>query len=205
MELTLHLAKGTVALAPHIALEELGLPHDLVWIDFSAGDQRTPAFTAINPKARVPVLSTPHGRLTEAAAIMTWLAATHPDSGLRPADPWDAARVDELSMYLASTVHVNHAHKHRGARWSDDPATWPAMTAKVAENMTGNFALIETMLGDGPWVLGAQYTTADIHLFTVTRWLAGDGVEVAGFPKVAAHFAAMKQRPAVQRVLELHS
>ena len=205
MKLTLHLSKGSVAVAPHIALEEIGAPHDLVWVDFVTGEQRTATYAAINPKARVPVLTTPQGRLTEAAAILTWLAVTHPLAGLRPTDPWDAARVDEMSMYLASTVHVNHAHNRRGSRWSDDPATWPAMTAKVAANLAENFALIEAALGDGPWLLGAHYSTADIHLFTVTLWLEGDGVALARFPRVAAHFAAMQKRPAVQRVLALHS
>src|SRR5690606_33383012 len=124
----------------------------------------------------------------EAAAILAWLAATHPKAGLRPADPWAAAKVDEMSYFLASTVHVNHAHKARGSRWSDDPETWPAMAAKVRQNMADCYALIEATLGDGPWVLGDTYSTADIYLFTVTRWLEGDGVPLSGYPRVAAHF-----------------
>lgn len=204
MSLTLHLAKGTVALSAHIALEEIGVGHALVWVDFAAGEQRSAAYAAINPKGRVPVLTTPQGRLTEAGAILAYLASTHPDAGLRPTDPWLAAKVDELSYYLASTVHVNHAHKMRGSRWSDDPGTWPAMTAKVRQNMADCYVLIEAALAEGPWLLGAQYSTADIYLFTVTRWLEGDGVPLAEFPRVAGHFAAMQARPAVQRALALH-
>lgn len=204
MTLTLHLTKGTVALAVHIALEETGADHELVWVDFGAGEQRGAAYGAINPKGRVPTLITPHGPLTETAAILTWLAATHPGAGLRPTDPWAAAKVDELSIYLAGTVHVNHAHKLRGSRWSDDPATWPAMAARVAQNMHDGFALIEASLGTGPWLLGDSCSTADIYLFTIARWLEGDGVAMAQFPRVAAHFAAMSARPAVRRALALH-
>ncbi len=204
MTYTLHIAKGTIALAVHIALEEIGAPHDLHWVSFSAGAQRSEEYLSINPKGRVPTLITPHGALTETAAILTYLATVHPEAGLQPDDPFARARVDELSLYLASTVHVNHAHRMRGSRWSDDPACWPSMTAKVAANMAENFALIETRLGDGLWVLGDAYSTADIYLFAVARWLEGDGVAMAQFPHLTDHFTAMQDRPAVIRALAHH-
>ncbi len=53
----------------------------------------------------------------------------------------------------------------------------------------------------GPWVLGEQYTVADGYLFTIAGWLASDGVDIARFPKVAAHFERVAARPAVQRAL----
>lgn len=204
MPLTLHLAKGTVALAPHIALEEIGAPHDLVWVDFRAGEQRTPDYARVNPKGRVPVLTTPNGRLTETPAILNWLAAAHPDAGLWPEDPFERARIDEMSAFLAATMHVNHAHGMRGARWADDPAAHAAMAAKVPETMAASAALVDTALGDGPWVLGDRYSTADMHLFTVARWLHGDGVEIADFPRLGAHADAMRARGAVQRALAFH-
>jgi len=205
MTLTLHLAKGTVAVAPHILLEELGVPFDLVWIDFRENEQHSADYAAINPKGRVPVLTTPHGRLTETAAILNFLAASHPDAGFWPDDPWLRARSDEMAVYLASTVHVNHAHKGRGNRWSDDPAALESMRAKVTENLTANCALIEAGLSSGLWVLGDRFSIADIYLFAVSRWLQGDGVKIADFPRLAAHFDAMQARPAVQRALALHS
>ena len=68
--------------------------------------------------------------------------------------------------------------------------------------MTECFTLIERhYLGDGPWVLGEQYSVADGYLFTVAGWLKSDGVDIAQFPKVHAHSPRMAQRPAVQRAL----
>ena len=68
--------------------------------------------------------------------------------------------------------------------------------------MTECFTLIERhYLGDGPWVLGEQYSVADGYLFTVAGWLKSDGVDIAQFPKVHAHSHRMAQRPAVQRAL----
>lgn len=200
----LHLAKGTIALAAHIALEESGLDYELVWLDFAKGDQRSNAYLAINPKGRVPTLETEHGILTEAAAILAYISEMAPDAKLLPKDIWSRAKVAEMQLYLASTVHVNHAHKMRGSRWADDTAAHEAMRAKVTENMTENASLIEAEYLTGPWVLGDTYSTADIYLYTIARWLEGDGVDLAPFSKLRAHMAAMEARPAVKSAIALH-
>ncbi|PTX55725.1 glutathione S-transferase [Litoreibacter ponti] len=200
----LHLAKGTIALAAHIALEESGLAFDLVWVDFATGEQRTEAYLAINPKGRVPALETDHGILTETSAMLGLIAEMAPEAGLMPGDMWARAKVAELHLFLAATMHVNHAHKMRGSRWADDPAAHKAMQAKVTENMTDNAALIERDYLRGPWVLGAQYSTADIYLYTIARWLEGDGVDLAPFPTLRAHMGAMEARPAVEKAIALH-
>jgi len=77
------------------------------------------------------------------------------------------------------------------------------MTARVAQNMYECFGLIEETLANGPWVLGDQFTIADAHLYIVESWLESDGVPLSKLPNVAAHFARMNQRPAVQRALKI--
>lgn len=71
------------------------------------------------------------------------------------------------------------------------------MQRKVPANMTACFELIERHYLAGPWVMGEQYTVADGYLFTVAGWLQSDGVDIARFPKVHAHFARVAARPAV--------
>ena len=79
------------------------------------------------------------------------------------------------------------------------------MQRKVPANMTECFDIIErhalAHTDQGPWVLGAQYSVADGYLFTMAGWLKSDGVDIARFPKVAAHRERMAARPAVQRAL----
>ena len=197
----LHLSKGTVALAVHIALNEVGADYDLIWVDFASGAQTKSDYLALNPKGRVPTLETPDGILTETSAILGYLAETH--AHLMPDTIWERAKLAELHLFLAATAHINHAHKMRGHRWSDDPDSYAAMKAKVPANMTENAALIERDYLKGPYVLGAQYSTADIYLFTVSRWLEGDGVDMTQFPKLTAFREMMAQRPAVASALEL--
>nr|WP_314437539.1 glutathione S-transferase N-terminal domain-containing protein [uncultured Brevundimonas sp.] len=202
--LTLHTAPGSCSRASHIALEEAGLDYQARFVDFARGDQRQPDFLAINPKGRVPALVTDHGVLTEGPAILAYIAALAPQARLAPTEPFDFARMQAFNLYLASTIHVAHAHGRRAARWSDDAAAQASMAAKVSDNMRAGFELIEASLV-GDWVMGDVYSVADPYLFVFSGWLESDGVDIARFPRVADHFERVSQRPAVQRVLAWES
>lgn len=199
--LTLFATKNSCSLATHIALEEAGAEYTLRKVDTAGGEQRTPDYLKINPKGRVPALVTDHGILTENVALLQYVAQTYPKANLAPADAFGLAAMNAFNAYLSSTVHVNHAHKMRGTRWSDDPAAIETMKAKVPETMTACAALIEAEYLKGPWVMGQQFTVADGYLFTMTQWFESDGVDLAKFPKLTAHREAMLKRPAVQRVI----
>lgn len=200
--LRLYFMPNTCALASHITLEESGAAYTTQRVDFARNEQRTPEYLAINGKGRVPALATDHGVLTETPAILAYVAQSFPRARLAPLDDAFAfARAQAFNCYLCATVHVAHAHRVRGNRWADDDAAIAAMQRKVAANMADCFRLIERDLFTGPWVLGADYSICDPYLFTLSGWLAGDGVDIADFPAIADHHARMLQRPAVQRVL----
>lgn len=198
--LTLYYSPDSCARAVQIALEEAGAVYEPVPMSLPAGDQRKPDYLAINPKGRVPALVTDRGVLTETPAILLYIAQLYPQSALAlPADPFALAEIGAFNSYIVSTLHVAHAHKLRGSRWADDPAAIAEMRRKVPETVGASFALIETHLFRGPWVMGEQFTICDPYLFVFSEWLEGDGVDPARFPKIAAHTAAMKARPSVQR------
>ncbi|MCX8998540.1 glutathione S-transferase N-terminal domain-containing protein [Rhizobiaceae bacterium BDR2-2] len=200
--LTLYTAPGSCGRASHIALEESGLPFEVRLLDLSAGDQRRPDYIRINPKGRVPALITASGVLTESPAILSYIASMATAVQLAPCDdPFALAALHAFNAYLASTVHVAHAHGRRASRWADAPDAIAAMQAKVAENMRACFLLIEEEYLRGEWAMGSAYTIADPYLFTMTGWLQGDGVDLADFPKVADHYGRMLERPAVRRAL----
>lgn len=201
-ELTLYLAPGTCAMAVRIALVEANAPHQIKRVDLAGGEQRTPAFLAINPKGRVPALVTDRGVLTETPALLLYVAQRFPAAKLAPLDdPFLLARMQEVNSFLVSTVHVSHAHGRRAARWADDEQAIAAMQAKMPQNMRDGFAEIEHHYLTGPWVLGEQFSLADIYLFVVASWLESDGVAIDEFPRVAAHTARMLARPGVQQAL----
>jgi len=196
-------APGTVAAASLIALCETDTAFEPIRLSFADKQQTKPEYLAINPKGRVPALVTHDGIITETAAVLTYIAETNPTANLIPTDPFMRAKMNEVISYLASTVHVNHAHRLRGHRWADQQSSWDDMTARTAQNMLDCFGLIEDALKTGPWIIGDQYTVADAHLYIVESWLEADGVPLSKLPNVAAHFDRMNQRPAVKRALEI--
>jgi glutathione S-transferase len=199
--LKLFQSPDSCARAAHIALEEAGATYETVRMSLGAGDQRRSDYLAINPKGRVPALVTGQGVLSETPAILTYLAALYPDSPLGlPADPFAAAQIQSFNLYLCATLHVAHAHKLRGTRWADDPAAIAEMRRKVPESVAACFAMIETTLFRGPWVMGERFTICDPYLFVFAEWMEGDGVDPARFPKVLDHRRRMAARPSVARV-----
>jgi len=200
--LKLYYAPATCALASHIALAEAGADYTTERIDFKTNQQNSPEYLAINPKGRVPSLVTDRGILTETPAMLAFIAQSFPKAKLAPLeDAYAFAQVQSFNSYLCSTVHPNHAHKMRGARWATEESSFADMKRKVPQTVGASFALIERGMLKGPWVMGETYTICDPYLFTLAGWLEGDGVDVSTLPKVADHRKRMADRPAVQKAL----
>ncbi|HBW84473.1 MAG TPA: glutathione S-transferase [Gammaproteobacteria bacterium] len=200
-----YFAPKTVAVASHIALEEVEADYKTRELDFTSSEQHGEAYLAINPKGRVPALVTDGGILTETPAILLYLAQSHPDASLAPLeDSFRLAKVQEFNAFLCATVHVAHAHRVRGERWADDESAIKAMQQKVPQTMRACFQLIAESFFRGPWVMGQSYSIADPYLFTISNWLEGDSVDIREFPSIADHNSRMRERAAVEKILEIH-
>jgi len=182
--LTLYLAPGSSSMAAHIALHEVGCEARLHPVSLARRETQSPAFLAVSPEGKVPVLLIDGRRLTEVAGILVYLARRFPEAGLLPAgDPEAEAQAISWMSFLASRVHPARALGPEPAR-----AAW---------------ALAEARLGAGPWALGAAYSVADIHLFRLFwRFRGGLGLQPGAFPTLVAHHDRMMARPAVRRTLE---
>lgn len=204
MNLSLYSAPGSVGVASHIALEESGLDYDFVTVDMVNKEHQSEQYLKINPKARVPSLFVGDEVLTETPAILAYVAHLAPASSIAlPDDPLAFAQIQSFNSYLSSTVHIAHAHKKRGSRWSDDDEVCEKLSSFVPVSMGQCFDLIQTQMMKTPWVHGDSFSISDPYLFTICRWLEGDGVDIADYPLVAAHFQRMQERSSVQHVLHL--
>lgn len=199
--LKLHYAPGTIAVAVALALEEASLPYEPVNVDFATAEQTGAPYLSLNPKGRVPTLVTEAGTtLTETGALLDYIAARAPDAALIPRDPEAAAHMRGVMYYLASTMHVAHAHKMRGHRWADQQSSFDDMTAKVPQTMAECAAYIENNAFLGDYVAGDSLSLADPYLFVVSCWLKGDGVDRADFLKLNAFAARMEDRASVKTI-----
>ena len=194
---------NTISVSVAIALQETGLSHELTLVDFTKSEQTSTAYLAKNPKGRVPTLIVDGEPLTETGALLEFIAAQAPEAKLVPSDPLLALKMRSVMFYLASTMHINHAHKMRGHRWATQQSSFEDMTAKVPETMAASAHYIEDECLSGPYILGDVFSLADIYLFNVCTWLKGDSVKVSDYPKITAHMALMETRPAVQKIRKL--
>jgi glutathione S-transferase len=200
----LYFSPGSCALGPHIVLAESGAPYELRRVDFAQNQQQSPAFREVNPKGRVPALVTPEGWvLTEAAAIMAYLARTHPEKGLLPTSAREEAQVLEWLSWLSSGVHATTvACIWRATRFSDDPLAHDSIRAKGRAALRADFGLVEEKLNGRSFAVGEQYSIADSYLVVFYRWGHRLGLEMSKeYPAWAAVMSRVAERPAVQRAL----
>lgn len=203
---------GACSLAPHIVLEEIGLPFETRLISASGGrDTDTDAWRQVNPKGRVPALTGVPGRiggaddlLTEAPAILLYLARVHPWTGLLPDDPAAEARVLEWISYLATSVHaVAYGQLWRPQRLAADPALFPALQDQGRANILQQYAYIESLLADGrDWAVPGACSIADSYLLVFFYWGGSIGLPMAAdYPAWSALTRKLLQRPAVARAV----
>ena len=198
----LYYAPGACSLAPHIALEEAGAPFELSRVDLAANQQNSSEFLHLNPKARVPVLADGDWVLTEAPAILRYIAARHPAAGLWPWDPREEARCAEWLNWLSSTIQAAFTHVRRAARYASDPHAVEDVAATGKKTARELWSAVDEKLGEGPWAIGERYSVADPLL--VGYWLWGRGPVLGfdmprDFPRWTAHARRLAARPAVQR------
>ncbi len=200
---------GSCSLAVRIVLEEGGFAYRAHRVSARDrdGEASRPAWLARNPKGRVPALSPVAGRaggeaslLTEAPAILAWLARQRPDLDLMPADPAREARTLEWMNWLSGWLHaVCFAQQWRPERFSADEAAREGVVAKGRANMLEAFDAIERILGDGRrWAAPDAYSIADAFLIVFYRWGGIVDVRMEGYPAWTALTARTMRRPAVE-------
>ena len=196
----LYFAPGTCALSPHIVLNELGLPYELVQVDLKArktADGRD--FLAINPKGYVPALEIDGGQyLTEGPAIVQYLADLKPEAALAPAPgSLERVRLQEWLNFISTEIHKNFSALFNKAL----PA---AARALFQDKLVQRLAFVERHLQSHEYLLGSRFTVADAYLFTVARWSPQFEIDLARWPALDAFMKRVGARPAVKAALSAH-
>lgn len=185
------------SLAPHIVLRELALPFELVRVD---NQTKTTAngenFLQINPKGYVAALQLDNGQvLTEASAILQYLADQNTEAGLAPANgSWERVRLQEWLNFIASEIHGGLAIFFNGAIQGDVRAMFLATLHK-------RFAILVQTLERQDYLLESGYSVADAYLFVVLRWAAFHAIDLQEWPALAAFQQRVSERPAVVTAL----
>lgn len=202
MQLTLYYSPGACSLVPHIALEEAGAAFRAVRIPLAEGGNLTAEYLAINPHARLPSLGTDQGIVTENIAVLNFIADRFGAAGSVPrADPYVAAKCNELLGWFSSTVHIAFAQIWRGNRFTEDESVWLILEAGGRKALSRQFDEIEMLCGD-EWLVPGSFTAADGYALTFLRWAKRIGFDIERYPNWSALAARVLERPAVKRALE---
>ena len=195
-----------------IMLEETGLPYEPHLVRFDSNDQMSPEFLSLNPNNKIPALIDPDGpggqplALFESGAILVYLADK--SGRFMPQDP--AARYHTLQwlMWQMGGVgpmfgQLGFFNKFAGKDWEDKRP----LGRYVAESKR-LLGVLEQRLTGRDWIMGQEYTIADIATFPWVRNLvgfyeAGALVGFDQFPQVQRALAAFVARPAVVRGLNI--
>ena len=200
--LELFYSPGACSLVTHIALEEAGEPFQPMRVTLMHGEHLTAEFLEINPHARVPALVTDNGVVTENVAILNLIGDLYGKEGSVPtADPFDAARCNELLSWFASSVHISFAQIWRGERFTDDAGLHEAIKDGGLRALEKQFVEIEHLSGEG-WLAGDSFTAADSYALTFFRWGRRIGMDMSQYPGWASLAGRTLERPAVKRAIE---
>jgi glutathione S-transferase len=193
----LYFSPGACSLSPHIVARELGVPFELEKVDLKA--KRTASgrdFLEINPKGQVPVLELDNGEvLTEGPAIVQYLADQKPQAGLAPANGTLArARLQEMLNFIATELHKTYSPLF-------NPATVAETREERKEYLRKRFAYIDKVLTKNRFLLGEQFTVADVYLFVVTSWAKYADLDLSELKALSDFQQRLGARPAVQAAM----
>jgi glutathione S-transferase len=193
----LYYSPGACSLAPHIALNELGVAHCTEKVDLRA--KKTDAggdYLGINGKGYVPTLETKDGTLTEVQVILQYLADKNPAAGLLP-------KFGEISRYRAmEMLNFISSELHKGIGGLFNPAMPDAGKNAIKSRVDVRLAWLEKQLEKSQYVLGEAFSVADAYAFTVLGWTKHVGIDLAKFPAIQAYLDRVAARPAVQKTLK---
>lgn len=196
MAVVLYGSKSSASFVVHWLLIELGIEHELRMLDLEQGEQKSPAYLALNPQGRVPTLVVDGQVLTESAAIVMHLADLHPDAALAPAPgtPQRAAyyRWMFFCAYTLMPAYRRWFYPHEPAGQGQVPLV---QAQALAELEAAWRQVDEHLRTDGPWLLGAQRSAADFVLTMLMRWSRNMPRPADSLPGLAAHARAMKALP----------
>lgn len=200
----LHYHPSDASLMPHIFLEELGVPFELLFVDRSRNAQKSPEYLRLNPNGLIPVLVDGSLVLYETPAILMHLADTHPASGfMPPLGSAERAHAYKWLVWLSNTLQATLVQYFYAERYVplEGVADFRARTeARVAAQLEQLEAQLQT--SGGPWLLGADYSAVDCMAFVLACWTRNLERPANSFALLGAYLDRVRQRPAVQRACQ---
>jgi glutathione S-transferase len=188
---------------PHWALAELGLKYETYAIGPRTGETKTAEYTRLNPRQKVPLLQDGDFAIGESAAIVAYLSRTYssPDKSLIPEEKQQYAKWLEWCFFIVTELDSTSLYvmrRHSADALGPIYGVAPEVVAKAGEYFREQLRHVEVALGDGrTFLMGNQFTSADILLTTCLEWAIAYGVGICDIAH--PYLERIKTRPGYVR------
>ncbi|MGH8042169.1 MAG: glutathione S-transferase family protein [Rudaea sp.] len=198
---TLYYSPGAASMAVHLALLELGAPHELRAVDLEAGQQKSAEYLKLNPAGVVPTLVVDDQPRSECAALLLLLAERHPQAQLAPV-PGDSQR----ALYLQWMLHLANTAQPAFRQWfypfefgdAEQETQVKELARKRIEAVWDR--LDAHLAAHGPHVLGEKLSIADLYVTMLMRWSRNLPKPATQWPALARLAGIVKARPSWARL-----
>ena len=183
-------------------LEELGLPYELQRVEFEA--TATAFFAQKTPLGKLPVIDDEGLILAESGAIVEYILEQYGRGRLAPA-PGTPARARYLQWlhFAESTAFPPLGIVVWMTLYRDDAAAHPELVQDAIGRAASGLEFLETHFGVGPWLLGEDFSAADIMMGFTLFAAQAVGVLDSRFPIINAYLSRLQERQKLQKVLDL--
>ena len=183
-------ALKSASMGVRVLLEEIGAPYELIQTTVDMDKPRPPEQLALNPNGWIPVLLWDDQAMYECAAITVFLCDRHPEAKLAPPadDPARALYLQTL-VYFSSSVQNAFQLTYYPDRFADTAEGESGAQKRGNRRLAETWKVIDDQIGGNQWVLGENFSAADIYLFMLTTWLrsAIGHPAIDEFPERQAH------------------
>lgn len=202
----LYWAANSGALAPQILLEEIGVEYERVILSLEDLDQKKADFIALNPKGQVPALVMPDGSLlTESAAMMLHLGECHGVAGLLPpAGTIERAQLYRWLFFAVANIYEADLRLYYSETFAKSSDCAESIQAQAREDLDQAWDILESQLGEGPYLLGKHYSVIDPYLLMLANWHEQIDLLLERCPKLKRLYDTVRERPAVQAIWSQH-
>ena len=199
---SLYFCPGTCSMAAHILLEECGAEYETIAVALGKGEQRGEEYRKINPHGKVPALMVDDKIFTQNVAILTYITSQFPDAKLAPGNAGDYAHCLETTGWLTSAVHPAFGlalHPERpGGETSMGEAGEKAIEDGGRASYWAAMQEIDNRLANREWMMGDQFTLADISWIPVHFVLIGCGYPFDEYPNITRWAKAFTKKKSYQ-------
>lgn len=202
--LALYYYPGNANLLPHMILREAGASFELRFVDQPNRAQKSPEYLKLNPNGRIPVLVDGDLVLFETAAIALHLCDKFPEAGLAPTlGTPERAAFYKWMMHLTNTPQAEYRAWFYPHEHTVDEGAVEGVKQKAGERLNAMFDVISAQLGDKTWLLGDNFSAADLFLLMLIRWGRAMPRPPRTIPNLQGLAERVLARPAVQKTFEI--